>query len=126
MTSEHCKAKQSKKQENHDMEESEAIARKENENRPEKDFQAQETEENEVAMMCWETLEGFLAEEPNEETGSKDGRADDEMEKPKYEEEHANCTLHTGNQLKLLIEEFSWGMEDDMSTLNTQETAQQK
>ena len=107
MTSEQCKAKQSKKQETYDMEESEAIPRKENENRPEKDFQAQETEENEVAMMCWENFEGVLPEEPNEETGSQDGRADDEMEKPKYEEEHANCTLHTGNQLKILIEDFS-------------------
>ena len=48
-------------------------------------------------MMCWETLEGFLADEPDEETGSQDERADDEMEKPKYEEEHANCTLHMGN-----------------------------
>ena len=46
MTSEHCKAKHSKKQENHDREESKTITRKENENRPEKDFRAQKTEEN--------------------------------------------------------------------------------
>ena len=82
MTSDHWKAKQSKKHEDHDTEESETIARKENENRPEKDFQAQETEENEVSMMCWENMEGVLAKEPNEETGSQDGRADDEMENP--------------------------------------------
>ena len=50
--------------------------------------------------MCWENLEGFLAEEPNKETNGQDERPDDEMEKPKYEEaleEHANHTLHTGN-----------------------------
>ena len=69
----------------------------ENENWPEKEFQGQETEEIEVAMMCWENMESSLAEEPNEETGSQNGRADDEMEKPKYEEEHANHTIHTGN-----------------------------
>ena len=39
----------------------------------------------------------FLAEEPNEETGDQDGRADDEMGKSKYEEEHADPTQHTGN-----------------------------
>ena len=42
-------------------------------------------------------MEGGLAKVPNEETGGQDGRADDEMEKPKYEEEHADHTLHTGN-----------------------------
>ena len=97
MTSDHWKAKQTKKQENCGMEESKPIARKENENMSEKDFQVQETEGNEVAMMSWENLEIFLAEEPNEETGSQDGRADDEMEKSKYEEEYADHTLHTGN-----------------------------
>ena len=68
-------------------------------------------------------LEGFLAEEPNEETGSQDGRDDDKIEKQKYEEEHADHTLHTGNLLKILIKEFSLGMEDDMSTLTTHEIA---
>ena len=79
------------------MEESKTIARMENENRPEKELQPQETEENEVAMMCWENMDGFLAEEPTEETGSQNGRANDEMEKPNNEEEYANHTLHMGN-----------------------------
>ena len=89
----------------------------------------QETDRDEVAIMCWENLEGFLAEEPNKETNGQDERPDDEMEKPKYEEaleEHANHTLHIGNQLKISIKEFSSGMEDDASMLTTQETAQQK
>ena len=124
MTSNHWKDKPSKKQESHDMDESKAITRIDNKNRSEKDFQVQETEGDEVAMVCWENLEGFLAEEPNEETGSQDGRVDDKMEKPKYEEEHVDHTLHTGNLLKILIKEFSLGMEDDMSTLTTHETAQ--
>ena len=42
-------------------------------------------------------MDGSLAEEPNEETGGQNERADDKMEKPKDEEEHADSTLHTGN-----------------------------
>ena len=69
----------------------------ENEIRPEKESQVQETEEDEVAMICWENMDGSLAEEPNEETGSQNERADNNMEEPKDEEEHVNSTLHTGN-----------------------------
>ena len=108
------------------MEESKRITRMENENTPEKESQVQKTEEDKVAMMCWENMDGSLAEEPNEETGSQNGRANNDMETPKYEEEHADCTLHMGSQLKILIKEFSWGMEDNTSTLATQETARQK
>ena len=64
-------------------------------------------------MMHWENSEGSLVEEPNKETDVQDGRADNEMQKSKDEEEHANSTLHMGNQLKISIEEFSWGMEDN-------------
>ena len=44
--------------------------------------------------------------------------------KTKDEEEHVNSTLHIGNQLKISIEEFCWGTEDDASTLDTQQMAQ--
>ena len=70
-----------------------------------------------------------MTEELNEETCGPDGRPDNEMEKPKYEEaqeKHANHTLHKGNRLKISIEEYSSGMEDDVLTLTTQETCQQK
>ena len=125
-TSEHCKGEESKKWENHDTEESKIITTLESEDRPEKNFQVQETEEDEVEMMCWENSEGSLAEEHNKETDDQDGRADNEMEKPKHEEEHASSILLIGNQLKLSIKEFSWGTEDNVSMLNTHETAQQK
>ena len=69
----------------------------ESENRPGKDFQAEETEEDKVAMMCWEIQKVPWLEEPNKDTDIKDGRADDEMQKPKDEEEHVDSTLHTGN-----------------------------
>ena len=45
------------------------------------------------------------------------------MQKQKDEEEHVNSTLHTGNQLKISIKEFSWGMEDNALMLDTQEMA---
>ena len=59
MTSDHWKTEPSKNLENCNTEESKQFTRMESENRPEKDFQVQETEEDEVAMMCWENLEGF-------------------------------------------------------------------
>ena len=52
-----------------------------NRNRPEKDFQAQETVRDEVVMMCWENLEEFLEEKPNREASRQDGRPDDDKEK---------------------------------------------
>ena len=51
MTSEHWKGRESKKQENCNMEESKTITRLESENRPEKGYQAEETEEDKVVMM---------------------------------------------------------------------------
>ena len=51
MTSDHWKAEESKKQENHNTEESKTVTRKEDKNRPEKDFQVQESDRDEVAMM---------------------------------------------------------------------------
>ena len=44
------------------------------------------------------------------------------MEKQKYEEEHVEPTLHTGNQLIILIEDFRWEREGDGSTLGTEES----
>ena len=40
------------------------MARLESKNGPEKDNQVAETEEIEVAMMCWENSEDSLGEEP--------------------------------------------------------------
>ena len=48
------------------------------------------------------------------------------MARCKDEEEHVDSTLHTGNQLKLSFKQFSWGMNDNVSMLDTQETVQQQ
>ena len=58
------------------MEESKTITRLESKNRPEKDHQAEETEEIEAVMMYWENSEGSLVEESNKETNDQEGRAD--------------------------------------------------
>ena len=125
-TSEIYNGEESRKLESHDTEESKTITRLESKNRPEKDHQVDETEEIEVAMMCWENSAGSLGKEPYKETDDQEERADKEMQRLKDEEEHLNSTLHTGNQLKILIEELRWGMEDDTSMLDTQEMAQQQ
>ena len=62
-------------------EESKTITRLESKNRPEKDHQAEETEEIKAAMMCWENLEGSLVEESDKETDNQEGRAHNEMQK---------------------------------------------
>ena len=55
-TSELHDEEESTKQESQDTVKSKTIARLESKNRPEKNNQATETEEIEVAMMCWENL----------------------------------------------------------------------
>ena len=76
------------------MKDSKIITRLESKNRPGKDNQAEETEEIKEVMMCWENPEGPLVAEPNKETDDQEGRADNEMQKQKDEEEDVNSTLH--------------------------------
>ena len=64
----------------------------ESKNRPEKDKQTAETEENETAMMCWENLEGSPGKEPYEETDDKEEKSVKETQTPKDEENMS--TLH--------------------------------
>ena len=69
----------------------------ENKNSPEIDNQVAETEEIELAMMCWERSENSLEKEPYEESDDNIKKPDKETQKPKGEEEHVGSTLHTGN-----------------------------
>ena len=71
---------------------SKTIARLESKNRPEKDKQTAETEENETAMMCWENFEGSPGKEPYEKTDDKEEKPVNEMQTPKDEENMS--TLH--------------------------------
>ena len=71
-------------------------------------------------------MSNVMEEEPHEEPEKVAKKPVEKMEKLKHEEEHAEPTLNTGNQLKNSIKEFSWEREDDGSTLETEEPEQQQ
>ena len=96
-TSELHDGEESTKQESRDKMKSTTITRLESRNRPEKDNQMDESDENKTAMMCWENLEDSPGKEPHKESDDKGKKPVEEMQKPKDEEEHVNSTLHMGN-----------------------------
>ena len=96
-TSELHDGEESTKQKSQDTTNSKTIARLESKNRLKKDNQVAKTEENKIAMMCWENFEDSLGKEPCKEMDDEEEKPDEEMQKPKDEEEHVNSTLHTGN-----------------------------
>ena len=73
-------------------------------------------------MMCWESMNNFMEEEPHKEPEKVAKKPVKKTEKLKHEEEHVEPTLNTGNRLKNSIKEFSWEREDDESTLEMEET----
>ena len=92
---------------------------------PRKCFQIDENENYESAMMCWESLEDSEQERkkrktigPDEETNNDKEKKDNKMDN----EEHIQHTVHTGNLLNIPVEELKLGVDDDASTLATQET----
>ena len=70
----------------------------------------------ESAMMFWESTENLAEDEPCGEPEKVANKLVETTEKQKHEEEHVEPTLHTGNRLKISIEEFSWEREGDGST----------
>ena len=76
-------------------------------------------------MMCWESTENLAENEPRGEPEKVANKLVETTEKQKHEEEHVEPTLHTGNRLKIPIEEFNWEREGDGSTLGTEEPEQQ-
>ena len=122
----HGKGKESAKQESQDKMKSDATDRKEDKLRTKKSKSMTKTEEVETAMMCWEVMNDLLEKEPCKEQEKEEKKPVEKTEKPKHEEEHVEPTLNMGNQLKILIEDFSWEREDDGSTLDMQESEQQQ
>ena len=118
------KGKESAKQESQDTMKSDATDRMEDEIRTKKSESMTKNEEVETMMMCWEAVNDLLEKEPSKELEMEEKKPIEKTEKSKHEEEHVKPTLNIGNQLKILIEEFSWEREDDGSTLDTQETEQ--
>ena len=80
----------------------------------------------ESVMMCWESTESLVEKEHCEEPEKMANKLFEMTEKQKHEEEQAEPTLNTGNQLKISIEEFSWEREGNGSTLGTEEPEQQE
>ena len=78
----------------------------------------------ESAMMCWESTESLAEKQQREEPEKVANKLVETMEKQKHEVEHVEPTLHTGNRLKISIEESSWEREGDGSTLGMEESEQ--
>ena len=83
-------------------------------------------EKVEAAMMCWESTNNFMEEEPDKEPKKVAKKPIEKTEKLKHEKEHVKPTLNTGYRLKNSVEEFSWEREDDGSTLEMEEPEQQQ
>ena len=80
----------------------------------------------ESVMMSWESTESLAEEELREELEKVANKLVETTEQQKHEEEHVKPTLDTGNRLKILIKEFSWEKEGDVSTLGLEEPEQQE
>ena len=80
-------------------------------------------------MMCWENLEDSDQEKQTRKTIGQDEDTNNDKEKQNNEEddeEHIKSTVRTGNRLKIPVKELKLGVDDDSSTLATQETLVKK
>ena len=78
-------------------------------------------------MMCWESLEDSEQESKKRKTIGQDKETNDDKEKQVDEmdnEKHIQHTVYTGNQLNIPVEELKLGVDDNTSTLTTQETSE--
>ena len=122
----HVEGKESTKQESQDKLKHNTVDKMEDELRTSKSNSMTKNEEVEATMMCWESMNNFLEEEPHKEPEKVEKKPIKKTEKLKHEEEHVKPTLNNGNRLKISIEEFSWEREDDGSTLDMEEPEQQQ
>ena len=81
-----------------------------------------EKEPYESAMMCWESLDDLeqaskkrKTHAQDEEMNNKANEMDDKM--------HTKRTANTGIQLNIPVDNLKFGVDDDVSTLATQETS---
>ena len=103
---------------------SKSVSNKAQKNWPRKSFQINERFES--AMMCWESLEDSEKEDKIAKTIGQDEETNDDKEKQndgKEDEEHIKSTVSTGNRPKIPVEELKLGVDDNASTLATQETS---
>ena len=108
---------------------SESVSWEAQKNWPRKGFQTNEYEGVESAMMCCEKMEDSAQEKQIRKTIGQDKDTNDDKDKQNNEEaneEHVKSTVHTGNRLKIPVEELKLGVDDNASTLTTQETLVKK
>ena len=105
---------------------SESVSSKVQKNWPTKSFKINEDKRVESAMMCWESLEDSEQEEKKRKMIGQDEETNDDKEKQndeKDDKEHVESTVYTGNRLKIPIKELKLEIDDNASTLATQETS---
>ena len=102
-----------------------SVTSKVQKNWPRKRFQIDKNKNYESAMTCWESLEDSEQESRKRKTIGRDEEMNNDKEKQDGEmdnKEHIQSTVYTGNRLKIPVEELKLGVDDDTSTLTTQET----
>ena len=121
--------KEEKAQQDHDDMTSLSVSSEMQKNWPRKCFQTNENKSVEFTMMCWEILVDSEEEEKTrkmidcgEEMNYDKEKQDDE----KDDEEHVESTVYMGNRLNIPVEVLKLGVDDDTSTLVTQETLMKK
>ena len=93
---------------------------------PRKHFQIDENKTYKSAMMCWESLDDSEQASNKRKKISQDKETNDDKEMQADEmddEKHIKHTVYTGNRLNIPVEELKLGVDDDASTLTTQETS---
>ena len=78
------------------------IVGKKGKSRPGENKSTTKNEENETAMMCWESLNDFLKKEPHEELKNEGEKPVGKTQKQKHEEDHVEPTLNKGQLTKNL------------------------
>ena len=106
--------KREKTQQDHVATESISDESKAQKDWPRKCFQMDKKEPYESAMMCWESLDDSEQASKKRKTHAQADEMDDKT--------HTKCTAIMGNQLNIPVDDLKLGMDDDTSTLTTQET----
>ena len=93
----YVEGKESTKHESQDKLKHDAVDKMEVELRTIRNKSTTKNEKVESAMMCWESTNNFMEEEPHKEPGKVAKKPVEKTEKLKHEEEHVEPTLNTGN-----------------------------
>ena len=94
------KGKEGAKQESQDNSKHDAADKMEVELRTIRSKSMTKNKKVESAMMCWESTNNLMEEEPHEEPEKIVKKPVEKTEKQKHEEEHVEPALHKGNRLK--------------------------